>query len=533
MELNFKNYYKQEKNLLNLIETSDYISFDLEMTGIENDKNNCLIDTPEYRYSKYKKTSEKFSIIQLGLSFFKLVTNPNIYHKQICYECSPYNLYLFQNAKDLKEISQDELNLEVKCIHFSQKGKIDFNKWVNEGIQFLNEKQYRELYKNITENNINNDNFSIDISNIKQKDIDIAEKNIENIKNNFINNGNIYKTNYVINCLPKYILYYIKKKLPNNLYFQENSKFNNKSLCTLITGYKTKEEKDKLYMEDVLNQLKELNHKKGVKKLIDAIFNKFYLGDIDIDKNNDAIYKFNNNNINKKILIGHNMSLDLMFIISKLGDKLPNAYHDFKNIIKEKLNCIYDTKYLFEEFKSSNINKNNLIIKEIKSVLDNMYPYLKSTYDEYIKIKIKPNDDLFKEGIYHSAGYDSFVTGACFLYMKNAMKSLYKSININKNEDDYIIDINNADDNIFVFRGIRKITELNFEIIFGTKIWNDSVSKILYWEKDNILIIFTNFDNKNNNENKTLFKTISISKLNKNKFSCFTLKEFRDKYMIK
>ena len=35
MELNCKNYYKQEKDILNLIETSDYISFDLEMTGME------------------------------------------------------------------------------------------------------------------------------------------------------------------------------------------------------------------------------------------------------------------------------------------------------------------------------------------------------------------------------------------------------------------------------------------------------------------------------------------------------------------
>ena len=357
----------------------------------------------------------------------------------------------------------------------------------------------------------------------------------------------MYNTNYVINCLPKYILYYIKKKLPNNLYFQENNKFNNKSYCTLITGYKTKEEKDKLYKEDILNQLKELNHKKGVKKLIDAIFNKFYLGDIDINK--DDIYKFNNNIKNKKILIGHNMSLDLMFIISNLGDTLPNAYQDFKNMIKEKFKCIYDTKYMFEEYKNSNINKNNLIIKDIKSVLDNMYPYLKSSYDEYIKIKIKPNDDLFKEGIYHSAGYDSFVTGSCFLYMKNAMKnsdfleknknqiyvmnSLYKSININKKEDDYIIDINNADENIFVFRGQRKINEINFENIFGKELWKDIVIKIMYWEKDNILIIFTNFDNKNNNENKALFKTISFSKINKNKFSCFDLKEFREKYMNK
>ena len=548
MEITCKNYYKQEKELLNLIETSDYISFDLEMTGIENDKNNSLLDTPEYRYSKYKKSSEKYSIIQLGLSFFKLVTNPNIYHKQIIYECRPYNLYLFPNAKDLKEISEDEMQLEVKCMHFNKKGKIDLNKWINDGIQYLNKKQYKELYKNIIENNINNENFHMDITCLKQKDLDLSEKIMENIKNNYINNGNIYKTNYVISCFPKYLLYYIKKNLPNNLYFQENSKFNNKSYCTLGIGYQTKEEKDKLFKNDVINQLKELNHKKGVKKLIESLFNNISLGDEDITEND--INKIKNKNLTnkKKILIGHNMSLDIMYIISKLGDGLPYDYTSFKKMLNDKIE-IYDTKFLFEEIKNSNFNKNNINIKNIKSTLDNMYPYLFSTFDETIKIKIKPNEDLFKEGSYHSAGYDSFVTGACFLYMKNSMKkfdnefleknknqiyimnSLYKSININKDKDEYIMDNSNNEENIYIFRGIKNVNDLNFEEIFGNEIWKNSVIKVVNIDKNNLLVIFTNFDKKINNENKALFENIAFSKLNKNKFTCFTIKEYRNKYM--
>ena len=367
---------------------------------------------------------------------------------------------------------------------------------------------------------------------------------IETIQNNYINNGNLYKTNYVISCLPKYILYYIKKRLPNNLYFQENSKFNNKSFCTLITGYKTKDEKDKLYMEDILNQLNELNHRKGIKKLFESLFNQKNVADRDIKE--EDINKNKNFENKKKILIGHNMSLDLMFIISKLGEGLPNEYLFFKNMIKDKLNCIYDTKFLFEEFKNSDSNKNNIIIKDIKSVLDNMYPYLKSTFDEYIKIKIKPNEDLFKDGLYHNAGYDSFVTGACFLYMKNAMKntdfleknknqiyimnSLYKSININLKEDEYINEINN-EENIFVFKGIKNINDINFEIIFGKRLWNETAIKTINCDKNNILVVITNFDNKIPNENKTIFRTIAFGKINKNKFICFSINEYRKKYM--
>ena len=155
MELVCSNYEKEEKRIINLIKTSEYISFDLEMTGIENDKNNVIIDTPENRYLKYKKTSEKFSIIQLGISIFNKVKNDSSESSanKIIYDCYPYNLYLFPNAVDLKVLSQDSMNLEIKSMLFNRNGKIDFNKWINEGIYYLNHRQYRQLYKNITENN--------------------------------------------------------------------------------------------------------------------------------------------------------------------------------------------------------------------------------------------------------------------------------------------------------------------------------------------------------------------------------------------
>ena len=315
--------------------------------------------------------------------------------------------------------------------------------------------------------------------------------------------------------------------------------------CTLITGFKNQKEKEELFKNDILSQLRELEHKKGAKKIIDAIFNKIYYGSKEINDN----FQKDNNKKRKKILIGHNMSLDLLFIISKLGDKLPDDYSEFKKLITDQLECIYDTKYLFEEFKNSKYNSNNFVIKDIKSVLDSMYPYLKSSFSENVKIEIKLKDGAFNEETYHSAGYDSYITGSCFLYMKYAMKnnnfiqenknkiylmnSLYKCMDLNKEEDDYIIEVNYPEENIYVFRGVRKVNEIPFERIFGKLLWGDSVSKILNEEKSNILIIFTNFDNNINSQNKTVFRTIINSKINKDKFAAFTLRDYRIKNMKK
>ena len=50
------------------------------------------------------------------------------------------------------------------------------------------------------------------------------------------------------------------------------------------------------------------------------------------------------------------MSLDLMFIIANLGDSLPDEYVEFKKMIKNNFENIYDTKLLFEEFKKNEIS---------------------------------------------------------------------------------------------------------------------------------------------------------------------------------
>jgi len=339
--------------------------------------------------------------------------------------------------------------------------------------------------------------------------------------------------------MPKFLLYYIKKKLPNNLYFKENCRIF-RNWCTLITRFKNQEEKDELYKNDVLSQLRELEHKKGVKKITDAIFNKFSCGNVDVDKN------FIEQKFSKNKLIGHNMSLDLMFIISNLGESLPDKYTDFKKMIKNSFDTIYDTKLLFEEFKKNEINKNNIAIKDVRSVLDNMYPYLKSRYDHLIKFVIKTKNDEFKEDQFHSAGYDSYITGQCFLYMRHGdvteqilnknknkiylMNSLYKSMDLNKTIDDYILEVDNPKEDIYVFRGVKKTTNINFENIFG-KLWKECVIKTIYDEKYNIIIAFTNLKKEIIDQRKTEFKVIAKSKAFNDTFTAFTLEEFRIKYM--
>ena len=111
------------------------------------------------------------------------------------------------------------------------------------------------------------------------------------------------------------------------------------------------------------------------------------------------------------------------------------------------------------------------------------------------------------------------------------MNSLYKSMDLNKNDEEYILNVDNPNEDIFVFRGVKKANNINFEKIFGKKLWENSVIKTIYDEKYNIIIAFTNLKKESIDQRKTEFKVIYKSNTYNDIFTAFTLEEFRNKYM--
>lgn len=66
------------------------------------------------------------------------------------------------------------------------------------------------------------------------------------------------------------------------------------------------------------NKLKELNVKKGFRRIFESILRK------------------------KSVLVGHNCIIDILFVISHFGDPLPNNFYEFKNLLRS-----YFTQYNF------------------------------------------------------------------------------------------------------------------------------------------------------------------------------------------
>ena len=108
----------------------------------------------------------------------------------------------------------------------------------------------------------------------------------------------------------------------------------------------------------------------------------------------------------KKIVVGHNMFLDLLYTLEQFVAPLPEDYDEFKELIKTSLPKIVDTKLMALTPP----------LKEdiISSILEDMVKTVNQAPFELPKLTSgldQPGYSLESTDKYHEAGYDAFITG--------------------------------------------------------------------------------------------------------------------------
>jgi hypothetical protein len=307
---------------------------------------------------------------------------------ELFYDCYPYNLYLFPNAKDLKDLSQDEMNLEIKCMLFNRKGKIDFNKWVTEGIHYLNERQYRELYKNITEK------ISIEIRNY----------DIQGILTEIINNlNNIY---IIFDNIKKNSIFYKIQKIIANL-----EKINTENKFKILKFIEINSET--MFSICYLNNFSTIfpNDNSFNEVLPPIEYAKTLYYDNEKDKNNFIEnYK---NQTKADILKFNDNSYEYLIFIFKLHHS--NSYIENNNFLDynyeiyliNHLPYLYISLYNNDFSNHPSINKIQFRGNFIKEIINNIFISLiseKLLTQEYFKeLKNKSTEGIYleKEIIYH------------------------------------------------------------------------------------------------------------------------------------
>ena len=434
-------------------DSSQYVSFDCEMTGInlETKTDGTKYDTQEFRYYKQREVVSKLDLIQIGFTFYeertkKIEKEPEknsdkkeIEERQFYLERT-FLFYLYKNSK-LKMIDDDLFDSELRAhpatLKFLRESNFDFNILIKKGINY-NKLENKDKIKNaLNEHKILLSNGAMFLS--KENEQLLIEKIIALTQYILEGNTNNFEINFGQN--KRLMIFFLGinfKKLLNIEGFIITKSFNKENENTIKITKKenisTQNFKDKYQTFE--------NFKVNIKENINIIYQSRY--QLGCFSNEEIIEELTNEELGfskfieylcqKQIpIIGHNIYYDMMFLYDKLIGDLPPNFYSFKQKIHQYFPIIYDTKYistvLTQQYKKCNIEKTSL---------ENVYKtILKDRFDIYVDFfPDAPNgfclyNDMERDKL-HDAGYDSIITGRCFVLLNKALENKFEITNVSK-----------------------------------------------------------------------------------------------------
>jgi poly(A)-specific ribonuclease len=122
-----------------------------------------------------------------------------------------------------------------------------------------------------------------------------------------------------------------------------------------------------------------------------------------------------------KPVVGHNMLLDLCHTVQQFVAPLPEDYNDFKSLVKSALPKILDTKLLAKTSPLKEDIPHSSLEELIKTL--SLSPFKMPQVEiESDQMGYELGDNAVEK--YHEAGYDAFVTGVCFIAMRDRLRVL-------------------------------------------------------------------------------------------------------------
>uniref|UniRef100_A0A9L0IAX2 Poly(A)-specific ribonuclease PARN n=1 Tax=Equus asinus TaxID=9793 RepID=A0A9L0IAX2_EQUAS len=366
MEIIRSNFKSNLHKVYQAIEEADFFAIDGEFSGISDGPSVTALtngfDTPEERYQKLKKHSMDFLLFQFGLCAFKYDYTDSKYITK------SFNFYVFpkpfsRSSPDVKFVCQSS------SIDFLASQGFDFNKVFRNGIPYLNQEEERQLREQYDEKRLqsngagalsyvspNTSKCPVTIPEDQKKFIDHVVEKIEDLLQSEEDKN--LDLEPCTGFQRKLIYQTLSWKYPKGIHV-ETLETEKKERYIVISKVDEEERKRREQQKHAKEQ-EELNDAVGFSRVIHAIANS------------------------GKLVIGHNMLLDVMHTVHQFYCPLP------ADII------------------------NNTSLAELEK-------RLKETPFNPPKVESAegfPSYDTASEQL-HEAGYDAYITGLCFISMAN------------------------------------------------------------------------------------------------------------------
>ncbi|XP_039448389.1 poly(A)-specific ribonuclease PARN-like isoform X1 [Culex pipiens pallens] len=457
MEITSKNFTDQLASIRQTIRDASFFAMDTEFTGLTSDRNVFPFDTPEEVYQKTVENSINFIVIQLGLAAFRVDPESGA----VSYKC--YNFYCFPKGRVHVFACQGE------SMRFLADHGFDFNKLFREGLSYCGEADEERMRADLKERQEQraaaleaeegeeaNGNDVVNMVPVPATEEKLMAE-IEERIGVFLASDD--KDFTITNCngfQRKLVYQMIEAKFRKQI-STSSVELENKHKGILVERKRTKEQDRKLEEEKVAQENVDLESAVGLSLVLQELSKT------------------------RKLIVGHNMLLDLMFVIRQFFRPLPYNFQDFKKTVRELFPLLLDTKYLCTNAE--------LKVHVFSSVLGHVFEAVRKEPFKLPEVKSGSEEHSYSmdQEKQHEAGYDAYLTGLCFL----GLASYFKVDLTNLTNDATLKMYFNR---IFLLR----VSEVNYIYIYGKEpsFSRDHIFYITFpenWRHVDILCRFRNY----------------------------------------
>ncbi|XP_075815414.1 poly(A)-specific ribonuclease PNLDC1 [Microtus pennsylvanicus] len=360
--------------LQELVAGADFVGLDIEFTGLRSNLSRpqqiSLFDLPSEWYVKTRQSVQQFTICQIGLSVFSSIEGES--NKYVAHSC---NFFLFPTTFGILD---SEFSFQASSVQFLNQYGFDYNKFLKNGIPYMNEEQEKKIKHSILRGNwrvrssLDKDQIKVVIDKVTQW-LDLAEEG-DQMTLPGIAGFQAFEVQLVLRQALPNIWTVLKdegvivKKVsqPHRWYLEHDS-------CDQISCWK----------EQIL--------------LSARGFSVFF----------QMLVKA------QKPLVGHNMMMDLLHLHEKFFRPLPESYDQFKQNIHSLFPVLIDTKNvtkdIWKELRFPRVSN----LSEVYDVLSSNLNPTKNSGPEIIHAR--QCKKYAETKCPHEAAYDAFLCGSVLL----------------------------------------------------------------------------------------------------------------------
>ncbi|XP_021925751.1 poly(A)-specific ribonuclease PARN-like isoform X2 [Zootermopsis nevadensis] len=400
MEVTRGNFREVLLKLERILPAAEFLAIDGEFTGLHTGQDVNAFDTPSQYYSKLRSGSMDFLLVQFGLCAFSYDKENDKYTHQA------YNFYIFPKSPQIRSAPDPRFLCQSSSIEFLASEGFDFNKVFKEGISYLTQPEEQKLREHLEEKHksCNNTISSSPGNEDSFQPIPIPDEYVSTIEDSCAHIKTFLASSepeeLVLGCcnafVRKLIFQTVGQRFDSSVVQLESRLTDKRNRVMVVTRAGSVEERKKKQQEKKDKELQDLEDAVGFTSVLRKISES------------------------GKLVVGHNMLLDVCHVINQCYFPLPEDYSEFKEMVRCVFPNLLDTKYmsdlpLFKDKISSN-------------ALGHLF---KTLSEEPFKMCIAKSEEdghgySSLDDKYHEAAYDAYITGLCFITMANHLGSLQK-----------------------------------------------------------------------------------------------------------